>query len=568
MTDTKLQLVFTAKNLAAGEVNRLHGGLVKVKGGLGGVAGGAKRAGGELVGFAKVGVLGAVGALVTLAGAIGYSTKQAADEQVGIVRLDKALRNNAKGYDGNRAAIEKKIAAQEKLGFSDDALRDSLGALVVKTKDVAKAQQLQTVAMDLARARGIDLGTATDVLIKIQNGQYRALKGLGIAIVPVTKNYDHLIATNKNATEAQKKAAKALDDAATKTLALAAIQKATTGQAQAYGDTQVGIFESIKITLGDVVEDLGGLFLPMLKGVSVFARDTVVPALSAVVTTVSTWIKTNQPLIAQVGAFVGGVLKGFIAGVVAVGGAIIRAIPTIMAIGKTVFDFVVPKVQAFVKTMSGPGGVVDSVVGVVGPILDKLLPALGGVVTALFGGGKSRGLVPALGDLVGTLWGNGKGPLAIALTAAGGLLSGFMTVLSTVAGFVADVVDGIDGVTSAVLHMLHVVGSDPKTKGKLPKNTGTGGGGGGARRGARGGPFAANTLMIVGEHNPESAMFATGAGYVIPDGGAAARQRGGGGGDGRPIVVQLVVDGRKLAEVVAKHGYYDLASQAPTASRA
>jgi hypothetical protein len=456
-------------------------------------------------------------------------------------------------------AIEAKIAAQEKLGFSDDALRDSLGALVVKTKDVAKAQQLQTIAMDLARARGIDLGTATDVLIKIQNGQYRALKGLGIAIVPVTKAQDALKASNKNATEAQKRAAKALDDTATKALALSAIQKSTKGQAQAYGDTQVGIFESIKITVGDVVEDLGGLFLPMLKGVSLFARDTVVPALSLVVTTVGTWIKANQPLIAQVGSFVTGYLKYAIAGVVAFGQAIFAALPTIMAIGKTIFDFVVPKVRAFIDTMVKPGGVVESVGKVVGPIVADMLPALGKIASVIF-----DKLLPAVGDFVGALWGDGKGPLAIAVTAIAGF---FTNVLLPSIQFVLDVIGNIIGAIKDVLTWLGILDKqqvkviDPvalKQSQTAIANDNYNG------PHARGGPFKAG--IPFGAAPRESLMMATGDGYVIPDGGAAARNAGGGGG--RAIHTHIYLNGREIARAVQKEDYYDLGRQAPTSSRA
>src|SRR5678816_1060841 len=95
-TDARLQLVVSARNLASGEMNKLHGQLVKLRGGMGGLARGAKSAGSGLVDFAKVGVFGAVGVLVALAGAIGYATKQAASERVGIIRLNTALKDNVK----------------------------------------------------------------------------------------------------------------------------------------------------------------------------------------------------------------------------------------------------------------------------------------------------------------------------------------------------------------------------------------------------------------------------------------------------------------------------------------
>ena len=563
--DARLQLIFAAKNLASGEMNRLHGGLLKLQRGMGGLSKGARGLAGDVGHLTKVGLLGAVGALAALAGAVGFATKQAADEQVGIVRLNTALKDNVKGFKGSTVEIEKRIAAQEKLGFSDDAQRDSLAALVVKTKNVAKAQQLQAIAMDLARARGIDLATATDTLIKIQNGQYRALKGLGIAIVPVTTNYDKLVKANKHATDEQKKQAKALDDAATKAKALAAIQKATTGQAKAYGDTQAGIGDAIRITFMDVVEDLGGIFLPMVKTASLVLRDTIVPAIRDVVTNVSGWVKANQPLIASIGEFVHGALRVAIAGVSAFVGAIIAALPTIISIGRTVFNYVVPKVQAFATTLTKPGGVIDSVGGVVGPILKNLIPAFGKVVEALFGDG---GLVPRLGDLVGVLWGGGKGPLAIALGAAGGLLTGFMDILSSVAKFCADVVDGITGIIDAVNNLLSTTNRGFKVGHLHGSEIAAASSANDHKKGrARGGPTWPGIPFTYGETGSrESWMMPSGRGYVIPDGGAQARARGGGGGL-VPIEIPVMLDGREVGRIRDKALYYDLARAAPTLVR-
>jgi hypothetical protein len=603
-TDSRLQLVVAAKNLAMPEINRLHGGLVKLKGGLGGLQTGAARAGGAMVGFAKVGVFGVIGALGAAAGAIGFATKQAAGEQVGIVRLNAALKANVKGYNGRTDAIEKVIAVNEKLGFSDDEQRKALALLLPLTHNVAKAQGLISESMDVSRARGIDLASATVIVRKAYEGNVGALKKLGIVVTPVTTAMDKLHATVKHATPDQIKAAKAADTQATATRALGQLQKASAGQAQAYGDTQVGIFESIKITLGDVVEDLGGIFLPALKTVSLFARDTVVPALSLVVTTVGAWTTANAPLIAQVAAFVAGALKDVIAGVVAFGGVVVRAIPTIMKIGKTVYDFVVPKIQALVGTLAGPGGVIDSVGGVVGPILKDLLPAFGGIVTALFGGSKGGGLIPAIGDLVGVLWGGGNGPLAVALRLTGTVLSTIASWVGIVIGKLTDLVKWITGnkplmevlttvangiagafglAKDAVQFLIDKLGVLAKwvvdhasmlgALGRLASGQGidvnafTTGLGNGR---ARGGPIVGGGLYRVGENgSAESYMLATGGGYVIPDGGAAARRSSSsGGGSGQVIHTHVYLNGREIALAVGRADYYELANQAPMLSRA
>ena len=72
---------------------------------------------------------GAVAAGVAIA-FLTESVKAAADEEAGITRLDAALKANVPSWNGNTKAIEASITARENLGFSDDALRTSLGSLV------------------------------------------------------------------------------------------------------------------------------------------------------------------------------------------------------------------------------------------------------------------------------------------------------------------------------------------------------------------------------------------------------------------------------------------------------
>ncbi len=51
-----------------------------------------------------------------------------------------------------------------------------------QTHDVIEAQKLAALSMDLARAKNIDLATATDAITKAYNGQARALAAVGIDV--------------------------------------------------------------------------------------------------------------------------------------------------------------------------------------------------------------------------------------------------------------------------------------------------------------------------------------------------------------------------------------------------
>ena len=195
--------------------------------------------------------LGASGALALGAGIVAAG-RAAIDEEKNIAKLDASLRANVAGWDGNTDAIESQIKTRQKLAFSDDELRESLALLLGATKDVGKAQTIQATAMDLARLKGISLKEASESLIKVEAGQFRVLKSLGIV----------------------------LRDGATQTEALAAVQKVAGGQAKAYGETTAGAMEAAQIAIDDVVEDIGELLLPVMKDVAMLVRDVVAPAIS------------------------------------------------------------------------------------------------------------------------------------------------------------------------------------------------------------------------------------------------------------------------------------------------
>ena len=177
-------------------------------------------------------------AVTKVTGYLTDAVSMAREEEVGIARLGASLKANVEGWDGNTDAIEKNIGAMVRTtGFSDGDMRDSLARLVGATKDVGKAFDIQRVAMDLARFRGISLADASDALIKVEAGQYRALKGLGIV----------------------------LKEGATQTEALAAVQKVAGGQMAAFMDTAAGKSEVLKNRMEDLQESIGVRLTPALE---------------------------------------------------------------------------------------------------------------------------------------------------------------------------------------------------------------------------------------------------------------------------------------------------------------
>lgn len=540
MPDPKLTLIFAAKDLASREAAKLKGALNGVHTAALKAGGGIKSAIGSIASLAKTAVLGAAVIGIGLVAALGGAVKAAAAEQVGLIRLNQALKNNVAGFDGNTTAIEKTIAAREKLGFADDEQRQALANLLPLTHSVAKAQALIGIAMDVSRQKSIPLAAAVQIVTKAQLGNVGALKKLGIVVAPVTAAMDKLRASHQKATPAQIKAAKAADTAATATKALAMIQKASVGQADKYGNSIDGMGDAIKITFGDIVEDLGAIFLPVMKTVFGFIRDTAIPALSGVVKGISDWVKNNQPLIDQVG-------KGLSNGISKVG---------------DVIRLIVPRVMAFAGALFGPGGVAQSIGKVVGPIAADLLPKLG----TLFG--KIGDITGAIVKLVGALWGDGKGPLAIALKAVGGLFGTFFDILSgPVAGVIENFLKGMNFIIGKVNELLGL--GNKKVNEKITNTkAGTGGTGGnnsqvGYGANATGGLMLPGGVYSVGERPGRMEDVVVGPGGAMVYSGSSGK---GNGGSGDGVFVRGISE-REILDMVDRGFYFRFARSSPSRTR-
>jgi hypothetical protein len=264
-SEAELTLILKARDLASRSVDRLHGSLGRASGGV-------KRLGGAFETLGKVGILGVITAIGAAIGFLGLATKAAADEQIGIVKLNTALKANVKGFKGNTDAIEAVISKREDLAFSDDELRASLTSLVTKYHNVAEAQRVQAVAMDVARLKGISLEAATQLVSKGMDGNAKVLKQLGI-VLP------------KTATEQDR---------------LTAIQKKAAGQAEAYAKTAIGGQQAFQIAISDVVEDIGAGLLPIMTQAFTWLRTQAIPAVRSIVGRIQAWMAANKPLIDQI----------------------------------------------------------------------------------------------------------------------------------------------------------------------------------------------------------------------------------------------------------------------------
>ena len=116
--------------------------------------------------------------------AIGVSAVKAAiEDEKAQASLEQTLRNTVKATDAQVKATEAYIdATQRSVGVADDQLRPSLQRLLVSTNDLSKAQQLQKLALDVAAGSGKSLAEVSDILGKAYDGNYKALKNLGVEL--------------------------------------------------------------------------------------------------------------------------------------------------------------------------------------------------------------------------------------------------------------------------------------------------------------------------------------------------------------------------------------------------
>lgn len=204
----------------------------------------------------------AVGAAAaTMAVKIGVdAVKAAIEDEKAQVSLAQTLRNTTKATDQQIAAVEDYIDKTARAtGVTDDQLRPSLDRLIRSTGDVTKAQKLQTLALDIAGGTGKDLATITEGLSKLYDGNFTALKRLGVPL-------DDTIVKNKDL------------DAALKVLS-----ETFAGQADAAANTFAGRMARISVAVDEAKEQIGFALLPILEKFATVITDTLLPVIEQLV---------------------------------------------------------------------------------------------------------------------------------------------------------------------------------------------------------------------------------------------------------------------------------------------
>lgn len=184
----------------------------------------------------------------SIAGILGLAAKGAADDEAAFIRLSSTLKNVGVDFSTVKGDLDKFITGLEKTtAVSQDKLYPAFTQLVSITKDYEKAQKLLPIALDLAAHAGIDLASATDIVSKASQGVARNLAVYGISV----------------------------REGASATEILSAIQRASAGEAEAYGKSTQGAIAGVKNALGELMDSIGAVLLPALKAVANIVKTVI-----------------------------------------------------------------------------------------------------------------------------------------------------------------------------------------------------------------------------------------------------------------------------------------------------
>jgi hypothetical protein len=252
------------------------------------------------------------------------SVKAAIADEKSQTLLANSLRNTTGATDAAIAATETFIdQTQRAFGVVDDDLRPALAKLASVTGSLTAGQKLLGLAMDVSAGGQVDMNAGTNAVTKALQGNYKALKNLG---VPIT-------------------------DAMTKSKDLNAVltltAKTFAGAAAARANTFEFRMKRLAIAFDEAKETLGTALMPTLEELFVVMTTKVIPAIQTFLT------ENGDKLVA--------VMTQAIKGIVGFGFAIFKVF-AFVAKNKTLFvtlgaifaaTFVAGKVIAFVTAIQG-----------------------------------------------------------------------------------------------------------------------------------------------------------------------------------------------------------------------
>jgi hypothetical protein len=293
-------------------------------------------------------------------------------------RLAKTLENVTGATEAQISATEDYITKTSlAFGVTDDELRPSLERLARATGDVQKAQELQTIAINVAAGSGKSLEAVTNAMARAAEGNTASLGKLGIGLSKTelaTMSMEQITAKLANTFE---------------------------GQASVKADTFQGKMDRLKIAFDEGKETVGSFVLDAITPMVDFIVQKVIPGVQTFIDSIGGEKGINNVL----GGFISAAKSIFIPvfqGIKSAFDNIKSAVADNKEEFKTLLEFIQKYVAPFLGgvfklAIQGIGTAIAVVVDVVGALIRgfqtviNLGKQIGGAIGGVFGGGRASG---------------------------------------------------------------------------------------------------------------------------------------------------------------------------------
>ena len=335
------------------------------------VSGFGKKAG---LAFAVAGAAAAAYAGKLLVDGVQSAIADAAAQE----KLAKTLENVTGATNAQIAATEAYITKTSlAFGVTDDELRPSLERLARATGDVQSAQELQTIALDVAAGSGKSLEAVTNAMARAAEGNTAALSKLGIGLTAAelkTMSMEQITAKLADTFE---------------------------NQASVKADTFQGKLDRLKIAFDEGKETVGSFVLDAITPMVDFIVQKVLPGVQAFIDSIG----GEKGIKSALGAFISAAKSIFIPvfqGIKSAFETIKDAVEANKEEFKTLLDFIQKYVAPFLGgvfklAIQGIGIAIAVVVTQVSALISGFQKVIefgskvGSFVGGLFGGGRATG---------------------------------------------------------------------------------------------------------------------------------------------------------------------------------
>lgn len=192
------------------------------------------------------------------------AVEAAMEDAAANVRLMTVLKARGLLTDANVEKLKLFIEASHKLAFTTAEVRSSMGTATQFAHKFNDALRIVSVAQDIARAKGMDLTTATRIVAMAYGGQGKAAKKLGVDLSKVTYQTTQKIKVDKLGHEHVTKHTKAIKGYVSGMEAVNKIDKTFVGSAKAYSNTLKGQIEAVNDSVHETKIAIGTAMLPAI----------------------------------------------------------------------------------------------------------------------------------------------------------------------------------------------------------------------------------------------------------------------------------------------------------------